>query len=711
MGWADRLFGAVLVSSVGLSGCGDDDGPGDAPESDGGIVETLTVAATADPSSGSAPLAVAFDCSADGGAPPVSVTWDFGDGSSALGGNPGYTYRNPGSYTARCVAMDAEGQVAIAPVPVTVATSSMPVAVASARFTGRMAPLEVSFTGSATGGDGTLTYEWHFGDGGSSTEQNPVHVYEASGLYSALLTVTDADGDAGTARVTIEVVPTNGAPTAVIDLSPGDCVAPLQEVYLDAADSADPEGAALRYDWRFVRVPPGSHVAFNDPTIANPTFRPSQEGEYELRVFISDGTTWVASSSVTITASGPSILAAVSGGGQSAAVREPYASPLVVRVLNGCGLPVEDVRPALSGTNALVTFPPPTDDSGETAFGATAGSRAAPATVLARVDSGASAAFDLTVTAGPPARIVVDPVSFGSAGDPAGMALTFRVTDELGNPTSATESTFDICAAGEGEVSFDAPDAGVTCKALETTGGATSATLFASVPGPVELSLSGPDAGMFDFGGWLRLLETDFEASDPRFVPGRDLTELEAWERGTPTVGPTACAGGSSCFGTDLDGNYVPTTSSAMGVSFLELPPPGGPLPGSFGPIQRVEVTQDEWFDVPNTSTGQYGCLDEVSQGGAFAISIGPPGPGMHLVPLRGFDLLGGCMLGLSAGTSGGWVTETYFSPNRRPLSFDSLFWILLRDQSTTTGAGWYIDNVAIDVLFLDDFSVLFTGG
>lgn len=48
-----------------------------------------------------------------------------------------------------------------------------------------------------------VSWQWDFGDGNSSTEQNPVHVYETGGYYSAILVATDATG--GVARDTVNL--------------------------------------------------------------------------------------------------------------------------------------------------------------------------------------------------------------------------------------------------------------------------------------------------------------------------------------------------------------------------------------------------------------------------------------------------------------------------------------------------------------------------
>jgi len=50
----------------------------------------------------------------------------------------------------------------------------------------------VQFTGTADGGTPPYTWAWDFGDGGTSTQQNPTHSYTTAGLYTVHLTVTDS---------------------------------------------------------------------------------------------------------------------------------------------------------------------------------------------------------------------------------------------------------------------------------------------------------------------------------------------------------------------------------------------------------------------------------------------------------------------------------------------------------------------------------------
>lgn len=63
----------------------------------------------------------------------------------------------------------------------------------------------ISFSGSVSGGIEPYTYLWYFGDGDTSNEQNPEHIYEETGEYEVTLTVTDdlgsTDSDTATATV------------------------------------------------------------------------------------------------------------------------------------------------------------------------------------------------------------------------------------------------------------------------------------------------------------------------------------------------------------------------------------------------------------------------------------------------------------------------------------------------------------------------------
>jgi PKD repeat protein len=71
------------------------------------------------------------------------------------------------------------------------------------------APFSVTFTDNSQNGSANITeWQWDFGDGGTSSVQNPEHIYEVSGTYDISLTVNSADGsDSTTMLAAITIAP------------------------------------------------------------------------------------------------------------------------------------------------------------------------------------------------------------------------------------------------------------------------------------------------------------------------------------------------------------------------------------------------------------------------------------------------------------------------------------------------------------------------
>lgn len=86
------------------------------------------------------------------------------------------------------------------------------------------------------------SYSWDFGDGETSTEENPVHTYAAEGVYEVVLTGTGAtETKTATKSVTISLNPTEAAPTPTED------AANVISIYSDAYTCID--GVNLDPDW------------------------------------------------------------------------------------------------------------------------------------------------------------------------------------------------------------------------------------------------------------------------------------------------------------------------------------------------------------------------------------------------------------------------------------------------------------------------------
>ena len=80
--------------------------------------------------------------------------------------------------------------------------------------TQNIAPVTISFSNTSQG-DG-LSYLWNFGDGGTSTDANPTHTFNA-GAWEVTLTVTNENGTDVSSAV---IVATQPAPPPFVPLGP-----------------------------------------------------------------------------------------------------------------------------------------------------------------------------------------------------------------------------------------------------------------------------------------------------------------------------------------------------------------------------------------------------------------------------------------------------------------------------------------------------------
>ncbi len=121
---------------------------------------------------------------------PTSFTWDFGDGSPLLvaGLNPViHSFPSAGTYFITLRLTDTN--FCNAPID-TVKRLSIDNTVSAGIQTDAFgcAPYKAIFTNTSIAGE---TYLWNFGDGTTSTDENPVHLYNVPGIYTVKLTVVN----------------------------------------------------------------------------------------------------------------------------------------------------------------------------------------------------------------------------------------------------------------------------------------------------------------------------------------------------------------------------------------------------------------------------------------------------------------------------------------------------------------------------------------
>ncbi len=82
-----------------------------------------TVIATANPSTGTAPLTVSFYATVSQGLGPFTYSWSFGDGTAGVGQSVSHTYSSIGTFTAQVVVTDSRSRSASNSATITVSSS------------------------------------------------------------------------------------------------------------------------------------------------------------------------------------------------------------------------------------------------------------------------------------------------------------------------------------------------------------------------------------------------------------------------------------------------------------------------------------------------------------------------------------------------------------------------------------------------------------
>ena len=278
--------------------------------SDTQLIEALVapqVVATGVPTEGTAPLDVAFSAVAsDADGAVVLYEWDFnGDGSAdqvnPSSGAGAFRYDTPGRYLATLTVTDDDGNTASDTVVVSVGLA--PELQASATPLTGDAPLEVSFSATATDPDGVVVrYEWDFESDGVVDYTDPAvgnttHTYDTGGIFPATVSVFDDTGLIATRTFVVSVA---GPPVALPRAFPVRGRAPLTVTFF--SDGADIDGSPEFYDWDF-----NGDGRRDRRLIAsmNTTFTYTAAGTYQARLTVVDDDGLTGSATVAIQVEAP----------------------------------------------------------------------------------------------------------------------------------------------------------------------------------------------------------------------------------------------------------------------------------------------------------------------------------------------------------------------------------------------------------------------
>ena len=119
----------------------------------------------------------------------IDFLWDFGDGTTSDKKNPSHTYEKPGVYKVSLLVNQGTECKKIYPVfQEIIVEGGAPLFLVDID---PCPPHNVTFTDTTVG---AVKWLWDFGDGTSSTEQNPSHIYANKNIYHVTLTTTTSGG-------------------------------------------------------------------------------------------------------------------------------------------------------------------------------------------------------------------------------------------------------------------------------------------------------------------------------------------------------------------------------------------------------------------------------------------------------------------------------------------------------------------------------------
>ncbi len=140
----------------------------------------------------------------------TSYAWDFGDGSKSTEENPTHTYTKDSTYTVKLTATNAGGSAEkTRTVTISLEGTSTQLVANFTFVVDEKTAGKVTFTNTS---EGATSYAWDFGDGNTSTDENPAHTYAKNDTYTVKLTATNAGGSDNTTK---EVTITNTGITSI----------------------------------------------------------------------------------------------------------------------------------------------------------------------------------------------------------------------------------------------------------------------------------------------------------------------------------------------------------------------------------------------------------------------------------------------------------------------------------------------------------------
>ncbi len=197
---------------------------------------------TASVTSGCSPVSVTFTDQSTGA--PKFWNWDFGNGQLSSVQNPTVSFA-PGTYSITLVVRNNDGVNSITKTNLIVSNPS-PNAAYTADKTISCLPAVINFKDVSNANAGTLNdWFWDFGDGSTSTLQNPTHTYTTAGYFNVYLRVKSTTGCQSEAYNGRYIRVVTGVKANFDVAGPSTCQAPYNVTYKNLTSGP----GNLTYSW------------------------------------------------------------------------------------------------------------------------------------------------------------------------------------------------------------------------------------------------------------------------------------------------------------------------------------------------------------------------------------------------------------------------------------------------------------------------------
>ncbi len=270
------------------------------------VVDPIPIARiNATPSIGVAPQIVTFDGQdtedllAKYFGQTLIYNWNLGDESNDTANENSntskdpvvsHTYRKPGRYTATLNVVNAYGKGSTVTKEFEIREKNFaPDGTFIADLISGDVPLKITFTPSISDIENDeISYLWEFGDGQTSTEKNPSHLYIIAGKYQPKLTVSDPlNAKTIITSNKLTLLAPNNLPVAEIAAVPKESILKLNkegvftsEVQFISNGTYDPDNEELTYLWDFGDSETSSEI--------NPKHEYKNSGNYNIKLTVTD---------------------------------------------------------------------------------------------------------------------------------------------------------------------------------------------------------------------------------------------------------------------------------------------------------------------------------------------------------------------------------------------------------------------------------------